>query len=399
MGTFAAISALFAVVMMGTTLPTPLYTFWERQYSFGAAMATVIYATYAVGVLTALLTAGQASDEAGRRPVLAVALVLSVLSSAGFAAANSLAALFAARFVSGLAAGLTTAAATASLRELAGRRHPTAAAVVPGTITMFGLGFGPLFAGVLAVLVSGHPTTVPFLAHIGLLAVAAAALIPADTVTAQASPTLVRRPQITVPSEGRADFWAASLAGFICFALLGLFTSIVPTFLGQTLGEHSPAVSGATVSALFGGAVVTQVALRNADRRRAVLAGLVALVPGLAIIVAGLYAASFPVFLLGTVAAGAAAGTVFTGSLDTALSVAPSGKSAQVGSTYFTAAYVGLTVPVIGVGFASQAFGAKPSVLVAAVVLGIGAVARSRSCGARAGARARARAHRSTGER
>lgn len=136
MGAFTAISVLFVVVMIGTTLPTPLYVFWERQYSFGSAVTTVVFATYALGVLTALLTAGQASDEAGRRPVLAVALVLSLVASAGFAAADSVAVLLAARFISGLAAGLTTAAATASLRELAGPGRPEVAAVVPGAVNL-----------------------------------------------------------------------------------------------------------------------------------------------------------------------------------------------------------------------------------------------------------------------
>lgn len=374
MGAFIAISVLFVVVMIGTTLPTPLYVFWEKQYSFGSAVTTIVFATYAVGVLTALLTAGQASDEAGRRPVLGAALVLSLAAAAGFALADSVAVLLAARFVSGLAAGLTTAAATASLRELAGRGHPQAAAVVPGAVNLFGLGFGPLLAGVLAELVPAHPTTLPFAVDMALLACAALALIPHDTVTARPHPTLVRRPRITVPSHSRGTFWAAALAGLISFALLGLFTSVIPSFLGDTLHEHHPAVVGATVCLLFTTAVVTQVLCRGVERGRAVRAGLLTLVLALGLIVAGLYAASFPVFLVGTVVAGGAVGAIFLGSLDTALSVAPPDQRGQVGSAYFTSAYVGLTVPVISVGFAAQAFGARPSVSVAAGVLAIAAL-------------------------
>ena len=374
MGAFAAISALFAVVMTGTTLPTPLYVFWEKQYSFGSAITTVVFATYAVGVLTALLTAGQASDEAGRRPVLGAALVLSLISAAGFAAADSIAVLLASRFISGLAAGLTTAAATAALRELAGRGHPQAAAVVPGAVNLFGLGFGPLLAGVLAELVPAHPTTVPFEVHMVLLVLAALALIPPDTVTARPHPTLVRRPRVTVPSRSRGIFWAAALAGLISFALLGLFTSVIPSFLSQTLHEHHPAVIGATVFLLFASAVATQIACRSVGRDTAVRTGLLVLVVALALIVAGLYTASFAVFLVGTVVAGGAVGAIFLGSLDIALSVAPPDQRGQVGSAYFTSAYVGLTIPVIGVGFAAQAFGARPSVLVAAIILAAAAL-------------------------
>jgi MFS family permease len=359
--------------MTGTTLPTPLYVFWEQQYSFGSAVTTIVFATYALGVLTALLTAGQASDEAGRRPVLGVALVLSLVASASFAAADSLAVLLVARFISGLAAGLTTAAATASLRELAGRCHPKAAAVVPGAVNLIGLGFGPLLGGVLAELVPAHPTTLPFEVHMVLILFAALALIPPDTVAARPKPTLVRRPRITVPSKSRATFWAAALAGLVSFALLGLFTSVVPSFLGQTLHEHRPAVVGATVFALFAAAVVTQVACRDLDQGKTVRTGLIVLILALALIVVGLYAASFAVFLVGTVVAGGAVGAIFLGSLDTALSVAPPDQRGQVGSAYFTSAYVGLTIPVVGVGFAAQAFGDRPSVLVTAIVLAIAA--------------------------
>jgi MFS family permease len=374
MGAFAAISVLFVVVMIGTTLPTPLYVFWQRQYSFGSAVTTVVFATYAFGVLAALLTAGQASDEAGRRPVLGVALALSLLASAGFAAADSIAVLLAARFVSGLAAGLTTAAATASLRELAGRGHPEAAAVVPGAVNLFGLGFGPLLAGVLAELIPAYPTTVPFEVHTVLIACASLALIPPDTVTPRPKPTWVRRPRMAVPSHSGWTFWAAALAGLISFALLGLFTSVIPSFLGETLHEHHPAVVGAVVFALFVSAVAAQILCRRVDRGKAVRSGLLLLPVALALIVAGLYAASFAVFLVGTVAAGGAVGAIFLGSLDTALSVAAPDQRGQVGSAYFTSAYVGLTIPVIGVGFAAQAFGARSSVLVAAVVLAIAAL-------------------------
>lgn len=374
MGTFAAISALFVVVMIGTTLPTPLYVFWEREYSFGSAVTTVVFATYAFGVLVALLTAGQSSDEAGRRPVLGAALALSFVASVGFASANSIAMLLAARFISGLAAGLTTAAATASLRELAGRDHPAAAAVVPGAVNLLGLGCGPLLAGVLAQVIPAHPTTVPFEVHLVLLLCASLALVPPDTVKARPHPTWVRRPRIAVPSHSRWTFWAAALAGLISFALLGLFTSVIPSFLGETLHEHHPAVVGTVVFLLFAAAVVMQVFCRGVDRGAAVRYGLLGLPIALALIVAGLYAVSFATFLVGTVAAGSAVGAIFLGSLDTALSVASPDQRGQVGSAYFACAYVGLTIPVIGVGFAAQAFGTRPSVLVAAIVLAAAAL-------------------------
>jgi len=62
--------------MIGTTLPTPLYVIYQSLWHFSSAITTVIFATYAVGVLVALLLAGRSSDQVGRRPVLFAALGL-----------------------------------------------------------------------------------------------------------------------------------------------------------------------------------------------------------------------------------------------------------------------------------------------------------------------------------
>jgi MFS family permease len=67
---FVAAAKTFAAVMLGTTLPTPLYPLYAREYRFGAATVTLIFAAYAVGVIAALLLVGRISDEVGRRPVL-----------------------------------------------------------------------------------------------------------------------------------------------------------------------------------------------------------------------------------------------------------------------------------------------------------------------------------------
>jgi MFS family permease len=74
---FWLLAFVFAAAMLGTTLPTPLYVIYQAQWHFSAATVTVIFAVYAVAVLATLLVAGRSSDQAGRRPVLAVALGLS----------------------------------------------------------------------------------------------------------------------------------------------------------------------------------------------------------------------------------------------------------------------------------------------------------------------------------
>ena len=88
-----------------------------------------------------------------------------------------------------------------------------------------------------------------------------------------------------------------------------------------------------------------------------------------AVYAAGVSAASMPLFLASTVVSGVSVGAVFMGSLATANRVAPAEARGQVISTFFVFCYVGLTIPVIGVGFGAQAFGDFRAILACAIVL------------------------------
>ncbi|MFI5780922.1 hypothetical protein [Nocardia sp. NPDC051570] len=58
----------FAVVMLGTTLPTSMYSLYGARPHFSVLATTVVFATYAVGVIAALIGFGHRSDAMGRRP-------------------------------------------------------------------------------------------------------------------------------------------------------------------------------------------------------------------------------------------------------------------------------------------------------------------------------------------
>ncbi len=365
---FWLIAYAFAVTMLGTTLPTPLYVIYQAQWHFSTSLITLIFATYAVGVLAALLVAGRSSDQVGRRPVLAVAVGLSIVSAVTFILAPDVGWLFAGRILSGLSAGLITGTATAALTETARPGAGRRASLVSTTANMGGLGLGPLLAGLLAEY-APRPTVLPFVVQLGLAAVAGLALLVIPETVTERSALSLRFRGLGIPRVGRTEFIAAGLAGFAAFSLLGLFSALVPTFLGGVLHQSSHAVAGAVVFLAFAVGTCTQLAASRLPSRPVMLAGLTVFLAALALIVAGLSAASLPVFLAGTVVSGVAVGAVFMGSLAVANRLAPAEIRGQVISTYFVFAYVGLTVPVIAVGFGSQAFGDFRATLVCAVVL------------------------------
>ncbi len=365
---FWIVTYVFAALMLGTTLPTPLYVLYQSQWHFTSAIITVIYASYALGVLVSLLLAGRSSDQVGRRPVLATALGLSAASTVVFILAPSLGWLFVGRVLSGLSAGLATGTATAALTEIYSGSSPRRAAMVATAANMGGLGLGPLIAGLFAEY-GPNPTVLVFEVYTAILAVAALGLaVVPETVSGRQKLNL-RFAGLGIPIAGRSEFIAAGVAGFAAFSLLGLFSALAPTFLGGTLHQDNHAVGGVVVFALFAAAVITQLALARFPSRPVVLSGLVTLLVGLALIVAALSQASMALFLVGTVVCGVGVGAVFVGSLSTANRLAPPEIRGRVVSTYFVFCYVGLTIPVIGVGIAAESYGDFRAVLVCSIVL------------------------------
>jgi MFS family permease len=367
---FWLVAVVLTGIMLGTTLPTPLYVIYQAQWHFSAVLVTVIFAVYAVAVLTALLFAGRSSDQAGRRPVLAVALGCSAVSTVVFILAPDVGFLFVGRILSGLSAGLTTGTATAALTELAPASAGRRASLVATSANMGGLGLGPLIAGLFAQF-APNPTVLVFEIYLAVLAAAGLCLffVP-ETVSPRRRPTL-RFAGLGIPKQGRGGFIAAAAAGFAAFSLIGLLTALAPTFLGSVLHERSHAVAGAVVFALLAAGAITQVAVSRFASRRVMLAGLGLFLVGLALLPAALSEASMALFLTGTIVSGIAVGAVFLGSLATANRLAPPGQRGQVVSTYFVACYCGLIVPVVGVGVLSEFVSDFTAVLTLTIVLAV----------------------------
>ena len=219
---FWLLALVFAAVMLGTTLPTPLYVIYQARWHFSAAMVTVTFAVYAAGVLVTLLLAGRSSDQAGRKPVLAAALGASAVSTVVFILAPGLGALIAARIVSGLSAGLMTGTATAALTELVPAPASRRASLVATAANMGGLGLGPLIAGLFAALA---PTFLGNVLHEDNHAVQGAVVFLLFAVGAVTQLLLSRFPSRRVVLAGLGLFLAALalIVAALAQAALALF--------------------------------------------------------------------------------------------------------------------------------------------------------------------------------
>lgn len=356
---YLAVAGVFAVGMMGTTLPTPLYGLYRERIGFSELIVTVVFAVYAIGVIVALLLAGGASDVLGRRPVLVIALVLSALSAVCFLLEGGLPLLYLGRVLSGFSAGLLSGTGTAAVLDLAPPERRGRAALAATAANMGGLGLGPLVSGLLAEY-APRPLALPFLVHLALLAVAlVVTLLLPETVRHDGGRPPLRPQGMRVPPEVRGVFGPCALAAFAGFSLLGLFTAVAPAFLTETLGEHNLAVTGAVVFSVFCASTGGQLLMGRIGARAALPWGCAVLAAGLVLVGTSLLVESLPLLLVGAITGGVGQGMAFRAGLTAVGSAAPEEHRGATISAFFVVAYLGISLPVVGVGALTVGLGVR----------------------------------------
>src|SRR6201990_1932740 len=139
---YALVAAVIGLALFASGTPSPLYTTYRELWGFSPVVLTLVYATYAFGVLASLILAGRISDEVGRRPVLLTALATLMGATVLFMVADSVVWLFVARGVQGIATGLALGAASASLLDLHPRKDPAGVGLTNGVVSAGGVGLG-----------------------------------------------------------------------------------------------------------------------------------------------------------------------------------------------------------------------------------------------------------------
>jgi MFS family permease len=365
---FPLLAYAFAAIMMGTTLPTPIYSLYAESMHFQVFTTTVIFASYAIAVLAALLVFGRWSDAIGRRPMLLAGAMAALASAVVFLVADDVPLLLVGRLLSGLSAGIFTGTATAAVIEAVPPEARDRGAAVATAANMGGLGIGPVFAGLL-VQYAPHPLQLPFVVHIVLVVLAIAAILLAPETSARTGRIGFQR--LSVPAETRSIFITAGTAAFAGFAVMGLFTSVSPSFVAGVIGIHSHAVAGALASSIFLASAAAQLAGRRIAPPRAMAVGCALLVLAMVILALALQFPSMIGLIAAAVVAGIGQGISFGRGLAAVVEHTPVDRRAEVSSSYFVIAYIGISLPVVGLGLAAQDFGLRTAGVSFAIAVAI----------------------------
>ena len=365
---YALAASVIGLALFASVTPSPLYGIYSQLWGFSPAVLTLVYGTYAFGVLATLILAGRLSDEVGRRPVLLVALGTLLATTLIYMAAQTVVWLVVARGLQGLATGLALAAASAALLDLHPRRDPAGVGLTNGVASAGGIGLGMLVSAV-AVQALPAPRVVPYVVLFTLFAIAfAGALLMPEPVAARSRPRLTpQRP--SVPAVVRRPFVLAGLGVLSSWSIGGLFFSLGPQLSAIVFHTENHIVTGLSVVLLAGTAAVAQIVFGRSAPWLGTAAGSVALATGLLLIVLSAAETSGVLLIAGAIVGGAGFGVAFLGSLR-ALSVAiPNEHRAQVMSAFYVVAYSSLSLPAVLAGIVVTPLGLESTFEIFGVVV------------------------------
>lgn len=366
----AAAAWMVTAVFILSNSATPLYVHWQHRFAFSAAVSTIIFAAYIVGLIGALLLAAQLSDRFGRKAVLVSGFLLAMLACAVFSIADSANALVAARLLTGVAVGIIVSTGMAVVVEVGGAERKRQAAQAASIAMVLGAGLGPLLAGTFAQVMA-QPVPIIFSIELVLLATALATVLALPIPDVRSAHIAWRLP--SVRPQHRL-YLASGIAVFAPgLSATSFVLSLGPALLSRLLHVSSPLLAGGTACVMFMSATGVQLAVKNLPVRTILLLGATATALAMVALTTAIRTETPVVLLIAASLAGMGQGLGQLGGLSAIGMHVPDGQRTEAISLLNIGAYVPAGLLPVASGFLMDLIGMGAGATSFAAVLFIGA--------------------------
>jgi MFS family permease len=320
------------VGVMGTALASPLYPLYQAAWKLRPSDITRIFVVYMFGVLASLLFVGRLNARFGFLRVLRLGLILMTAGVALSAIAPDVPVFMLARLVIGIASGMiSTSAAVGMLQVGSIDRDPRRVSAITTVAMTLGFGLGPLVGGVIAQWL----------------------------------------PRIALPARAqRRHFALAALGAFSAFGIFSLYASLAPSFMQELVPWHGPAVSGATIASILFLSSAFQFLARNWRTKTVVVASGIGLAACNLLLVGTTYGRTAVLFAASVLVTAFGHGLANVGGMAVVGKLTQPGERAGLLASYMIVGYLGTIVPILAVGWLSDALGLNRALMVFSCAMG-----------------------------
>lgn len=336
---------LFAVAYSAQTT-SPVVLFYTVDLKLSGTELTAFFATYAIGLLPALLLGGPYSDKYGRRAVVvpSVILVVAALGTLLLAAHYGEAMIFVARFLQGFTSGAVYSVGTVWMRELFGVQHAARAAMIASAVMAVGFGVGPAVSGVL-VQWAPWPKVLSFIIATVLVLVAVVLVrrLP-ETMTERRA----GRMQLGVPrGTGAGFFWYLLPCGLLVYTFAVLALTVFPLQIAKAGFAQVYLLTGVSAFLVQGFAAFASGWAKRIGPGSAGWIGALAAAIGCGVGYFAVQPGGWLWILPSSAALGVAGGLSLTSGLMVSDVLTPPERRGALISMFYIVVYAGFTVPTL----------------------------------------------------
>lgn len=345
------LGAALALLHVPSGLPAPFYPLYQRAFDVGPTTISMLFATYILGVVLALVLAPRVAFF---RYVLVYCCALSVVGNLVLLQPGSILEVYLGHLIHGLVLGVVTVVVPVVLgridfsgeSKIAGRMTTSANAV--------GLTAGPLWAGFVLAYVPSGDTAVWWIQIVMTLLVMPFLRLDLDRdaapVTGSMAPvarwTRLFRDPLTL---------AAALMGIVAFASGGLLAALGTVLTDSVMQESNAAIQGFVVSLCFAVSAVTgAIHLRRSDATT-MLVGLACVALGVLGLALAILLADLTLFLAAAAVCGVGQGFGLQGATQAVAHRSSADEASRSISAFFLMSYAGTVSASFGVGLAIAA--------------------------------------------
>ncbi len=339
--------------MAAASAPAPLYQIYQRLWHFSPVILTLIFATYALFLLLALLIAGSISDYIGRKPVILLAIFLQMTSMMFFLFSNDINMLFFARAIQGIATALAVSSIGAALLDLNKHKGPIINSICP----MLGMTVGSILV-CLVLQYSNAPLHLIFeiLIVIYLIEFILTIFSP-ETAIKRSGALASLKLKMAVPPAAKFALISISPVNIALWMLSGIFLSLMPSLFVQAFQIHSAWLNGLSFSAITLSGAIGIILLRKSASVFILKFGTIHLILGTIILILGINLVNIYLLFIGSIIAGLGFGTSFMGAIRTVMPLAKPEERAGLMAAFYVESYLAFSVPAIIAGLLVQKIG------------------------------------------
>jgi MFS family permease len=280
-----------------------VYPLYARQWHLTSTVTTSIFAIYPITVVGVLLLFGNLSDYIGRRAVMLLGVLASLIGVLCFATAGSVSALLVGRWSMGLGVGLSASPSAAAMVEFSDplRRDRTGGAI---TIAQsLGLAAAFVLGGAcIKYLLDPLHSTFWILSGVLVAVLLAVHFLPIHTSAEASGPWRIQIPRVT--GELRKTFVVSALSMSTAYALGAITLSLGAQIASDLIRSRDFLINGLSLS-LF--AIVSggfAIIGKDVRPRSAITVGGIGSVLSMGLLLISSLLHSLPAFIAATAAAG-----------------------------------------------------------------------------------------------